>query len=357
MSTNRLNRNLKISLVVPCNHSTQDLLKLLESVSAGTRLPDEILIIRSGIEAGTNHCNKTNPQFSRLELDHAFKRFPGVGVHACELDLAFPGEARNIGASQSSGDLIAFLDIKTIPTTTWLNDAHDILSNTEADGVWGLRKYHSDTFLGGLIRDAIYGCLPAISVAGSVIRKGVFTKTGQMISWAPAGEDGDWIHRVRAHRLNFFSPREATHNYYGLDDKQFSFFIRKWWNYYHYSRLLPVNNRDRWLAHGLAYLVCIFFAFNWNYKISAVLLGGPLVVPHITTAVVIAGPTLYCLIRGIYRPLRRKVPLHRVLPIRFFSLLLVAIVLDFVKAIALLTPNSSKISRKIGKITLNKSAV
>lgn len=343
-----MKQNLKISLIIPCNHSTRELLELLGSVSKGRRLPDEILIIRSGRHASRNHSGSANPQFSCLTIDHPFTRFPQVGVYSCDLDLVFPGEARNIGVSQSSGDLIAFLDIKTIPTTRWLDHAYETLCTTEVDGVWGLRKYHGQTYLGGLIRDVIYGCIPTISVAGSVIRKEVFTRTGNMISWAPAGEDGDWIHRVRAHRLSFFTPKEATHDYHGLDGKALSFFVRKWWTYYHFSRLLPVNDRDRWLAQGFAYLVVIFFAFNWNYKISTFLLGDPLVVPHITTAVVIAGPTLYCLLRGIYRPLRRRVPIHRVLPIRFVSLLFVAVILDFVKIIALLTPTFVVFNRKLG---------
>ena len=171
-----------------------------------------------------------------------------------------------------------------------------------------------------------------------MFRRQVYSVTGAMISWAPAGEDGDWIHRVEAHKLSFFMPNQATHRYQGLDKRSLTFFIRKWWRYYHYSRLLPVNNRDRWLSFGLLYVVLLFFAFNWNYKISAAILGSPFVVPHITTGLAVTGPLAYALIRGVYWPLRRGVPLFQILPGRFILLLTVACILDSVKIFGLLLP-------------------
>jgi hypothetical protein len=232
--------------------------------------------------------------------------------------------------------LIAFLDVKTIPEENWLETAFDILENPSTDGVWGSRIYQANSLLAGLVCDAIYGRKPVRSVAGTVCRREVFSATGAMIPWVPAGEDGDWIHRVNAHRLSFVLPRNANHRYYGLDNKPLSFFVRKWWRYYHYSRMLPVNNRDRWLAHVLLYLIIVFFAFNWNYKISGYLLGSPLVVPHITTTVAIGGPVMYSFVRAIFLPLKRGTPLKNIFPLRFSLLLLTAATLDFVKLAALL---------------------
>jgi hypothetical protein len=327
-----------VSLVIPCNHSTDELLTLLKAVSKGSRLPDEVLVVRLGLPGVTENT----PRFSALSLpDQPLDETLSALIartQVCDLVSAYPGKARNIGVEHASGSLIAFLDIKTIPEENWLALAGETLTEPSIDGVWGSRIYQANSPLAGLVRDAIYGRKPVKSVAGTVCRREVFSATGAMIPWVPAGEDGDWIHRVNAHRLSFVSPRNANHRYYGLDNKPLSFFVRKWWRYYHYSRMLPVNNRDRWLAHVLLYLLLVFFAFNWNYKISGYILGSPLVVPHITTTVAIGGPAIYAFVRAIYLPLKRGTPLENIFPLRFSLLLLTAATLDFVKLAALLKP-------------------
>lgn len=326
-----------VSLIIPCNHSIEELISLLRAVFSGSLLPREILVIQSSSKRPTEKYGLSEALMNLLTADELHK-VNSVRIDIFDVDAAFPGEARNRGVNHARGDLIAFLDVKTIPKQDWLEEAFDYLKGSDLDGVWGSRIYSSNTLFSGLVRDAIYGRLPVQSIAGSVFRREVYSVTGQMISWAPAGEDGDWMHRVKAHKLSFLMPKKANHSYLGLYDKPLLFFIKKWWRYYHYSRLLPVNNRDRWLSFGLLYIVLIFFAFNWNYKISAAILGSPLIVPHITTGLVIAGPLAYTFIRGIYLPLRRGVPFLRIFPARFVLVLLVASVLDFIKTLALLLP-------------------
>jgi hypothetical protein len=327
-----------VSLVIPCNHSMQELLTLLRAVSKGSRLPDEVLVIRSGLLGVTENA----PRFSALSLpdqplDESLSSLISR-IQVCELVNAYPGKARNIGVEHASGSLIAFLDVKTIPEENWLETAFETLSHSSSDGVWGSRIYQANSLQAGLVRDAIYGRKPVRSVAGTVCRREVFSATGAMIPWVPAGEDGDWIHRVNAHRLSFVLPRSGNHRYYGLDNKPLSFFVCKWWRYYHHSRMLPVNNRDRWLAHILLYVLLTFVAFNWNYKISGYILGSPLVVPHITTTVAIGGPAIYAFVRAIYLPFKRGSPLKHIFPLRFSLLLLTVATLDLVKLVALLKP-------------------
>ena len=329
-----------VSLVIPCNHSQEELIVLLRAVFSGTLLPKEVLIVQSGSTAPTQRDALSRSLLDTLTAD-GLSRVDHLGIQVYDTDFAFPGEARNKGVNHARGDLIAFLDVKTIPEQNWLERACENLKDSSIDGVWGSRSYDCNTVLAGLIRDAIHGRRPVRSVAGSVFRRRVYSVTGQMISWTPAGEDGDWMHRIEAHKLLFLMPKKANHSYQGLDNKSLLFFIKKWWRYYHYSRLLPVNNRDRWLSFGLVYIILIFFAFNWNYKISSAILGSPLVIPHITTGLTIAGPFCYFFIRGIYLPLRRGVSFMSILPVRFILLLPVACILDFVKTLALLVPQSN----------------
>ncbi len=326
-----------VSLVIPSNHPQEDLRLLLLAVLKGTFVPDEILIIQSGTDCSMKNINTLDSLVPDSELNRLVTTLK-VNLKIFNVPRALPGEARNIGVKNAQGEIVAFLDVKTIPNETWLEISIQILQNPDVDGVWGSCYYESNTKLGRLVRDAIYGSRPVRSVAGSVFRKDVFTVTGKMISWVPAGEDGDWIHRVEAHKLEFVYPGEANYYYCGLDHKPLSFFVKKWWRYYHYSRLLPVNNRDRWVAQGVIYVLLIFLAFNWNYKISELLLGSPLVVPHITTIVAITGPVLYLFVRGIYLPIKRQTPVYKVIPVRFAMILAIALTLDLVKALALLTP-------------------
>lgn len=332
-----------VSLIVPCNHPQEDLIALLRAVLKGAYVPQEILIVRSGAGVTTQREIHFEPLSLEPKLDELLTSAE-VSLEVCNIDSALPGDARNIGLAHARGSVIAFLDIKTIPEETWLKRACETLSDPRVDGVWGSRVYESSTFFGGIIRDGIYGRAPVRGVAGSVFRKEVSTVVGKMIAWAPAGEDGDWIRRVETHRLFFVAPNGANNRYQGLDSKSLLFFMQKWWRYYHYARLLSVNDRDRWLAYGLIYGLLIFFAFNWNYKISEAVLGSPLVVPHLTKFTAIAGPAIYILFRSIYLPIRRGVPMLQIFPIRFLMILLVAAVLDFVKTLALLVP-SRKIRR------------
>jgi hypothetical protein len=335
-----------VSLVIPCNHSSEELIALLRAVFSGSLIPKEILIIQSSLREPPQKYSLSKTLLDVLTTDELSK-VNQVRIRIFVVEAAFPGEARNKGVNHARGDLIAFLDVKTIPKQNWLEMACEYLKDSELDGVWGSRCYVSNTLLAGLIRDGIYGRLPVQSVAGSVFRKQAYSVTGQMISWSLAGEDGDWMHRVKAHKLSFMLPEQANHDYRGLEEKPLLFFIRKWWRYYHYSRLLPVNNRDRWLSFGLLYIVFIFVAFNWNYKISTTILGSPLVVPHITKGLVIAGLLTYVSIRGIYLPLRRGVPFLRIFPARFVVVLLVALVLDLIKTLALLLPLRHEHRKKV----------
>ena len=113
MLTPDKNRVSSVSLVIPCNHSEKDLWVLLYEVLHGTYLPDEILVVRSGVI----EADQAEPQFRPLtfcEDTQSLVESSGVSLKVFDLVSALPGEARNIGVQHSAGNLIAFLDVKTI---------------------------------------------------------------------------------------------------------------------------------------------------------------------------------------------------------------------------------------------------
>ena len=162
-----------VSLVIPCNHSREELIVLLRAVFSGTLLPKEVLIIRSGSRTSTQKDAPSTPLLDALTAD-GLSKVDHLGIQIYDMDFAFPGEARNIGVNHARGDLIAFLDVKTIPEQNWLERACENLKDSSIDGVWGSRSYDCNTVLAGLIRDAIHGRRPVRSVAGSVFRRRVY---------------------------------------------------------------------------------------------------------------------------------------------------------------------------------------
>jgi len=326
----------RVSVVIPCNHTLEDLKILITQLAEGLRVPDEVIVVRSEItleERKTSTLIETST--TELIKTLAIKK---IDLRFINIKQCYPGDARNIGVAHSSGDLIGFLDVKTLPTIGWLKEACEMLEDESSDGVWGSRLYLANSLLSSAIRDVIYGRKPVLSVAGTVVRRRCLMSIGEMISWTPAGEDGDWIHRIEAHRKKMIKLNSHNISYAGLQAKPLGFFVRKWWRYYHYSRMLPVNNRDRWLVHILGYVSLLFLAFNWNYQISELVFGYPIIVPHITKLALVGGLIFYVLIRGIYLPIKRGVPIIALLPFRFLYLLIITTILDLVKVVALLKP-------------------
>ena len=52
------------------------------------------------------------------------RRFPGVALHTFA-DRKFPGEARNLGAARSEGEILAFTDADCIPGRRWIREIVD----------------------------------------------------------------------------------------------------------------------------------------------------------------------------------------------------------------------------------------
>jgi glycosyltransferase involved in cell wall biosynthesis len=337
----------KVSIVIPCNHDIEDLYQVLSAIKRGTGTitPQEIVIVLSSTTSVYQRA-KDNPKstVSESSIQQEFKNM-GISLRFIHVGRALPGAARNIGMRNSSGSVIALLDVKTIPLEHWLSDACGFLADPNLQGVWGSRTYLANSVFSTALRDAIFGRKATRSVAGTVFRRESLTAVGQFISHTPAGEDKDWSNRVLIHNLNYVDPRRPTVEYINLYNKDLLFQLRKWWYYYYNSRFLYYRDRDRWLAYLLIYIGIVLIAANWNYRISSLVLGSSLVVPHITKLCTLILPITYIFLRGIFIPLKRAVPVSKVFPFRFILLASIGLSLDLVKLIALACPGSRRHSR------------
>lgn len=94
---------MRISVVIPHLNQPEHLHRCLQSLFVGQRKADEIFVIDNG---------------SRELPEHVCKQFEGVTL--LQEPTPGPGPARNLGATQSQGDVLAFIDADCLASPQWL---------------------------------------------------------------------------------------------------------------------------------------------------------------------------------------------------------------------------------------------
>ena len=317
-----------ISVIVPSNHGHHELLKIMLAICQQTVKPSEIVIVDSSIECGTCPAEVTNLcKVSGIQLIYVYQ------AHA------MPGQARNIGLRLVRAELIAFIDVQTIPRPNWLERSSCLLTSKGVAGVWGATVFKAETNFERLVRDCFYGILPLRTLPGSVFQRKVFAQVGQFVDWARAGEDTEWMLRVELLKVQVVSPSCALIDYAGLIGSDIKKILRKWFRNYTASRNLPHFFPQRLILWLIFYPLLIFIAFNWNYLIADWRMDSPFYIGHVTKIVVFMPVLAYVVIRGLVLPLKRGIAVGRLLPIRFFAITLICFIADVVKVLAFSIPN------------------
>lgn len=311
-----------ICVVVPSNHSHANLIILIRAIYNQTIKPSELVIVDSSSERG-----KCPAEISSLCA------LSGIQLIYEQRSSAFPGEARNIGIRRSSSGLIALIDVETIPQSDWLDKCIKMIAIEGALGVWGSTYFSADTKFEMLVRDGLFGTHPRKTLPGSVFRREVFEKVGEFIDWVRAGEDTEWMLRVEVHKIRFVTTANRTVDYTGLigsDPKQL---IKKWHRNYKMSSELPHFFPHKIFLWLIFYPMIVLIAFNWNYLIADWRIDSHLYLGHVTKIILILPFFIYVITRGFLIPLKRGVSIFKLLPIRFFGILLICIIADGVKAV------------------------
>lgn len=328
---------LDISVIIPSNHGHHELLKVLNAVCAQTVKPLEIVIVDSSIERGvcpeviSTLCESCN---INLVYEHAKSVF-------------LPGHARNIGLGIASCELIAFIDVETIPRNYWLESCLDRLTRYGVSGIWGSSCFKAETYFEKLVRDGFYGRLPRKTLPGSIFRKEVFDKTGQFIEWVRAGEDTEWMLRLELLKLNVADPTSALIDYTGLIGSDAKSLTSKWYRNYRTSRQLPHFFPQRLFLWLVLYPLMTLVAFNWNFLIADWHMESPLYIGHITKIVAVLPALVYFFVRGFWLPIHRGVGVTKLLPMRFLLIISVCLVADFVKILIFTLPLQNVKPKKI----------
>lgn len=258
-------------------------------------------------------------------------------------DQAYPGAARNHAIKFASGDLVAFLDVRTIPRKQWLSSA-ELEVHRGVDLVWGKFLVATNSFSSRLLRDGIFGRKARVCLPGSLMKQSVFIKVGAMSDSMIAGEDREWMNRVSSTSNISHSETSFDVIYYGVEDHGLLGHMKKWWKYYSADNGDPLLDQQRVAAFAVLFLFFLVTTFNWNYVIADYF-SITLFIPHITKIYVSGFAGFVIAYRGILRPLSLGVPAAHLFPFRFFLIASLCLLLDTVKVLGLLA-NFTTVSRR-----------
>lgn len=181
----------RMTVIVPHLNQPDMLRACLASLMAGTRVPDEVIVVDNG---SRQMPHKTCEAFENVTLLQ--EKTPG------------PGPARNHGIAHATGDILAFIDADCLAHINWLAEAEAAMADPEAQ------------ILGGDVRIAYvdeakltvleaYESIYAYRMDRYIAREG-FTGTGNLVIrpevFADVGpfagigvaEDRDWGQRATA---------------------------------------------------------------------------------------------------------------------------------------------------------------
>lgn len=253
---------MRISVIIPTLGFPETVKKLFLSLESQILSPSEIIIIDSSSEDEI-HKLVTNFQ-SQLPIKY-FK-----------VENFFPGTARNFGIKKSTGDAIAILDSKTIPTKDWLSKSMDILVNKGYDISFGSTCYVAQTFFQKILQACLYGKDPVETTPGSVFLRSQLPIVGLFIEGTRTADDLVWRERIKKNNLKSFTHKKYTQTYNNISTNLLQE-IKRQFIYQIHAAKLEVQLKVRTVILGVGLFLLTLLIPQWNYYF-----GGVFFIPNIT---------------------------------------------------------------------------
>ena len=326
-----------VSVIIPSHCKPLECDRVLNAIGCQSLLPEEAILVRAS-NVPNGESGYWNPWRECLAQK-------GVTLKVVEAkSTLFPGAARNLGLQHAAKQWVAFLDVQTIPHEHWLDEQIKRIVASNSMGSFGSTIYAASSFKQRIVRDAIYGRRPIQTLPGSVLRKNLFSLVGQFIPNIRAAEDTEWMIRAKAMGVEIKeSSREAQISYNGLTRLGFRGLTKKWRRNYLSSRQLQHLKVQTIVVYLAVYVVGSLVAFNWNALVAGWQVESPFYLDHVTKIVSLTPLFLYIILRGLYIPLKKGVPVMDLIPFRFILLASVGALLDAVKVSTIFLPK--KITR------------
>ena len=117
-----MNRNLKLSVIIPTLHRPDDLVDAVTSILKQSLIPDELIIVDQSVDSKS--YNNIKVLFSKLNPQTKL-----IYIHDSSIDGLV--SAKNHGVKISSGDIISFLEDDEILSKNYLKNTIEVFDENE----------------------------------------------------------------------------------------------------------------------------------------------------------------------------------------------------------------------------------
>jgi glycosyltransferase involved in cell wall biosynthesis len=276
-----------ISIILPALDDAEIFEQQIQAILSQSRPPNEIIVVdSSSSDQVESLAQKFNHDITYFRAGRAtrFDRYLKLVLDYIPwtkkfIDLknyrAYPAESANFGAERASGNILALLDMATIPESNWLQSSLEEL-NSGYCIVFGRTRYLSSTLLQKLIHYSTFGVSPIESNPGTLIFKESYLEY-KMLEGFRAGADLEWRQRIKAH-LRWRTTSKTVLNYRALP-KSFLRFLEKMFIYQMHSAPLKIQMNSKDAAAFLFFIAFALLAARWNYLVGW---ESQLYAPHVT---------------------------------------------------------------------------
>jgi len=312
-----------ITIIIPVRNDVHLLQILLDKIIEQSLKPCELIIVDSSDNFQLMDEN-TKVIFSNYDIN----------IKVLYSKPLNPGGARNLGVISSNTELIAFLDVKTLPNRDWLKEAYKKITKDNSYGVFGKTSYEAKTRFEQCIRAATFGVKPIDTIPGSLFRRKIFSIVGSFLDNIVAGEDTDWILRARLHSIKLSYLRYANIQYTGLNGIKYLTLIKKWWRNYRACKDIPYLADHKSIYLIILNIALLMLAMNWNSLFANWNENSIFYINHITKIGIGLTVGLYIIYRGLILPIHRGVKINFLIPVNWLLILIFGISIDIVKLFA-----------------------
>ena len=256
--------NPQISLILPAKGFPQVLSETLDALSNQTLMPQEVVIVDSSKKG----------EIDDVVLDFQDK----INIKHIKVKKAYPGEARNLAIKESTNEILAFVDSKTVPETDWLEASFSQLSKN-IDVIFGKTQYLASSQTQKILQATIYGSFPVETLPGTMLRKKTFYQIGEFIEQIRSSEDLEWRSRCRELDLEVYASEKVQMTYAQVSRSILSE-IKKQFIYQLHGAYSDVQLRMKTIIFGLAMLFVALLIPQWNALVGWE--GSILYIPNIT---------------------------------------------------------------------------